>query len=753
MASILPPINSPTAIRRQKFRQFKDLIARHAIGLGGISVIIAILLIFFYLIYVVLPIFAPGKIKPDQAYKTDATIAQQTLYMALEEQNEIGTRYLNTGEVIFFNAHNGNEISRRASTLPAGVTVTSFAAATPTSGISAFGRSNGTIEVLKTEYSTSFDGDRRNITPVLTAPLGETAIAIDPDKQAISHLAIQRGESDTKVAAVTADGRLLVTDISAEESMLDETVTLKTEQAVIEQAPEKITHLLLDKELQNLYVADAAGEISHYDISDITEPKLVNRTSVVEPGVTITAMRFLAADISLLIGDSQGRISQWFSVRNKNGDRILTKIRHFHEQKAPIIDIAPEYFRKGFAAMDASGNLGIYYTTSKRTILMHKITDQPVKHVVIGPRANFLLAETTTGAVSTWTIHNPHPEISWSSMWEKVWYENYTEPDYIWQSTSGSNDFEPKLSLVPISFGTLKAAFYAMLVAIPLAVCGAIYTAYFMTPRMRALVKPTIEIMEALPTVILGFLAGLWLAPTLETHLPGIFALMIFTPIMVLLAGYAWHKVPEDMRSRVPAGWEAALVLPVVLLTGWAAFGLSQPIETWLFGGDMRSWLDHELGIDFDQRNALVVGIAMGLAVMPIVFSIAEDAIFAVPRHLTTGSLALGATPWQTLVRVVLLTASPGIFSAIMIGFGRAVGETMIVLMATGNTPVMDFSIFQGMRTLSANIAVEMPESEVNSTHYRVLFLAALILFLFTFFFNSIAEIVRQRLRKKYSSL
>jgi phosphate transport system permease protein len=147
------------------------------------------------------------------------------------------------------------------------------------------------------------------------------------------------------------------------------------------------------------------------------------------------------------------------------------------------------------------------------------------------------------------------------------------------------------------------------------------------------------------------------------------------------------------------------------------------------------------------------VGIAMGFAVIPTIFSIAEDAIFSVPKHLTNGSLALGATPWQTLVRVVLLTASPGIFSGIMMGVGRAVGETMIVLMATGNTPVMDLSVFQGMRTLSANIAVEMPESEVDSTHYRVLFLAALVLFVFTFLFNTGAEIIRQRLRGKYSSL
>jgi phosphate transport system permease protein len=172
-----------------------------------------------------------------------------------------------------------------------------------------------------------------------------------------------------------------------------------------------------------------------------------------------------------------------------------------------------------------------------------------------------------------------------------------------------------------------------------------------------------------------------------------------------------------------------------------------------LFQGDLRTWLSNEAGISYDQRNALVVGCAMGFAVIPTIFSIAEDAVFGVPKSLSDGSLALGATPWQTLLFVILPTASPGIFSALMIGLGRAVGETMIVLMATGNTPIMDWNLFEGMRTLAANIAVEMPESEVNSSHYRILFLAALVLFLFTFVVNTGAELIRQRLREKYSSL
>lgn len=195
------------------------------------------------------------------------------------------------------------------------------------------------------------------------------------------------------------------------------------------------------------------------------------------------------------------------------------------------------------------------------------------------------------------------------------------------------------------------------------------------------------------------------------------------------------------------------MLIPVICFVGWFSFAISPMIEVALFDGNTRQFITNELGITFDQRNALVVGIAMGFAVIPNIFSIAEDAIFSVPRHLSNGSLALGATPWQTLTRVVLLTASPGIFSAIMIGLGRAVGETMIVLMATGNTAIMEWSVFEGMRTLAANIAVEMPESAIGSSHYRVLFLAAFVLFVFTFIFNTIAEVVRQRLRDRYSSL
>ena len=240
--------------------------------------------------------------------------------------------------------------------------------------------------------------------------------------------------------------------------------------------------------------------------------------------------------------------------------------------------------------------------------------------------------------------------------------------------------------------------------------------------------------------------------PLVETHLTATLLAFPLLPLCVLIVSFIFHLMPGRV-TRSLDGWLGVLCLPLILLLIWLLFSSDAWLEAAIFGGSAQEWFRDELGLAYDQRNALIVGIAMGLAVIPIIFSISEDAMHGVPRHLSSGSLALGATPWQTLTRVVILTASPGIFSALMIGFGRAVGETMIVLMATGNTPILDMNLFEGMRTLAANIAVELPESEIGSSHYSILFLTALLLFAITFVFNTIAEIVRARLRERYAHL
>jgi len=747
---------SEASANHRRRRMVKDTFTRYAVGVGGISVIIAIVLIFFYLLFVVLPLFQSADVDKRASYTVPGSMQEETLYLAMEEQAEIGVRFTASGKAIFFDLTNGNVIKNETLPIPAGVEVTSFAKGQMDQGIIALGLSNGQALLLRHTYRVTYPNDKRQITPQIKYPLGETPLEIDSDEVALTQITFQSSEESTAFVAATEDGRLLLSAFIAEESMFDDEPELEQLNSELALPEGAILKLLMDQDLQNLYVADSNNTLTYFDISDLEEPQQLYQINIGENGRKVTALEFLTGTISLIVGYDDGHLSQWFPVRNDRNQEVMTRIRDFDHQQGSdnsITAIAAEYDRKGFIVADSLGKVGIYHSTAERNLGVTALSSQAIQQLAIAPRANWMVAEEANGQLQVWHIHNDHPEISWNSLWGKVWYESYPEPDYIWQSSSASNDFEPKLSLVPLSFGTLKAAFYAMLLAAPLAILGALFTAYFMAPRMRNVVKPSIEIMEALPTVILGFLAGLWLAPLIETHLPGAFSLLVLMPVGILLCAWGWCQMPRSVRHAIPEGWEALLLIPLVIFVGWGCLAISPAVESVLFDGNMRHWMSDELGVGFDQRNSIIVGLAMGFAVIPTIFSIAEDAIYGVPRHLSQGSLALGATPWQTMIYVVLLTASPGIFSALMIGMGRAVGETMIVLMATGNTAVMDFSIFEGMRTLSANISVEMPEAEVDSTHYRVLFLAALVLFLFTFFFNTIAEIVRQRLRKKYSTL
>jgi phosphate transport system permease protein len=734
-------------------RSIRDLLARYLVGAGGIAVIGSIILIFLFLFMVVFPLFKGASMHQVATYKLNNIDNTETLLYSIEEQAEIAMRLDNNGMVNFFNVDNGEKI--QSENLLDGNTgkIISWTHVDPEKNIVGLGLDNGQAIIFKHEYVAKYDKNTRTIVPSITYPYGKAPLDLQIGQQALSNIAISGNDSGLTFFVETESGPRLINFIK-ESSFLDEDeVSFELSNQVILPYADKPIKVLLSPERQWLYLLNSQGAISYYDIRKKDEPVHIEDISVLEKGSQPAALEFLLGGISLLLADDHGNIHQLFLVRNDDGQRRLTPIRQFKSGDVKISAVTTENLRKGFLVTDVEGNISVFHTTASRHLLTRKITDKGLSHFAIAPRSNKIIAEDVSGQLHVWELDSEHPEASLSSIWGKVWYESYSEPDYIWQSSSASSDFEPKFSLTPLTFGTFKAAFYAMLLAMPLAICGAIFTAYFMAPKMRGIVKPSIEIMEALPTVILGFLAGLWLAPFVEAHLPGIFTSLFALPLGILLASFIWWHIPERIKIQISDGWQAALLIPVVLICGWVALGLSPWMERVLFDGNVRLWLTDTMGIGYDQRNSLIIGIAMGFAVIPTIFSIAEDAIFSVPKHLSSGSLALGATPWQTLVRVVLPSASPGIFSATMIGLGRAVGETMIVLMATGNTPVMDFSIFEGMRTLSANVAVELPESAVNSTHFRILFLAALVLFIFTFFFNTIAEIVRQRLREKYSTL
>lgn len=217
---------------------------------------------------------------------------------------------------------------------------------------------------------------------------------------------------------------------------------------------------------------------------------------------------------------------------------------------------------------------------------------------------------------------------------------------------------------------------------------------------------------------------------------------LVSGPFSTLIRSYAARSTPR--KFAVFSIGRFFLTVAIVL---GAALAISTAFSS--VGLDLRG----SLFDTYQDKNALLVGFALGFCVIPIIYTIADDALQAVPRQLRSASLGCGATPWQTTIRVVVPSAMSGLFSAVMIGLGRAVGETMVVLCAAGNTPLMQWNVFNGFKTLSAALATELPEAAKGSTHFRTLFLAALLLFFLTLVANTLAELVRIRFRKRSSQL
>lgn len=742
------------ASKSANYRKVKNSLAKWIITLGGISVLFTLVLIFMYLLYVIKPIFESAKV--DVTAKFVINEEYKVLATGVDELKEVAYSITEQGKINFYQLVDGDGHKAGDKILSQPLVADGESLAQ----LINVGQkqkllidSAGNVQLIVPSFTANFTSGKRVIIPSIRYPLGKEYLPIDENNAAITKLSFAMDDEKAIFVAFTQDNRLIKTTLLAEDDFNYDTA-YDVQYQEIDYEAKQVNDILVSSGLSMAFVRQN-DQVAVFSLDYEPELKATIIPQLAQNKSTpnhITSMALLSGGSSILLGDDNGSVSQWFEVATDEG-REFKEIRRFKvSDNEPITAIYTEQYRKSFYTETPSGEMGMFYTTSEADLWRGNLHQGNAQALSIAPRADGLVVF-SNNELAIFSVKNEHPEVTWQALWQEVWYESYPEPEFIWQSTSGSDDFEAKFSLVPISFGTIKAASYAMMFAVPIALTAAIYTAYFMTPGMRRKVKPTIEMMEALPTVILGFLAGLWLAPIIEIYLPAICLLLVFIPSSVFITAFSWHKLPRKYKTLIPETWAPIILIPAILLASYAAFALSPVLELHLFGGDVRQYITNDLGISFDQRNALVVGIAMGFAVIPTIFSMAEDAIFSVPRHLTSGSLALGATQWQTLIKVVLLTASPGIFSAVMMGLGRAVGETMIVLMATGNTPILDWSIFQGMRTLAANIAVEMPESEVGSSHYRILFLAAFVLFVFTFVVNTLAEFVRQRLREKYSSL
>lgn len=745
------PANNPDPRRFEvsKATLWFDRFMGWAIRLGGISVIIAVFGIFWFIGKEVIPLFKPGAVVKAASVESGTA----PLILGVDEWGEMPFFYSGGSKVVFVDGETGDRSDLEVPGLEGlEITASSY---DPLQRRIALGLEDGRVGSFIVNYERLFEnGEAKGVKPFITAePWFELKNAVGPVT------AISYGDAGpTRIMAVkTAEGKVGVIRLGLKGGLVGgKKLSVTAEVDITPQISGEVALIRASQNGQMVLVADKVGKVSYFlaDTQGVT--KRQEFTPFGEQG--LAQMDFLFGGVSAILTAEDGTQEQWSLFRKtEDAERLFGMTKGFPDVGDGRITFANSQRNRTFLT-GAGRGISIRHSTSGAVRWEGEADIDPAAAILDAKGESFWIAS-ETGEARKFEIKDHHPDAGVQAFFGKVWYEGGAGPVYQWQSTGGSDDFEAKLSLVPLIFGSLKGTAYALLFAIPVALLAAVFSAAFLPANVKRIVKPTMEIMSSLPSVVLGFLAGLWLAPILADRVPSVLMLVILVPLSALLVGYVWCRMPLAFRNRFEGGNEWMIVIPFLALAVWIGWSVGPLVERMFFVyvepgtgkriADFSLWWPQATDTSFQQRNSLVLGFIMGFAVIPVIFTIAEDALSNVPKNLTAAASALGANRWQVVWTVMLPVASSGIFSALMIGFGRAVGETMIMVMATGNTPITEWNLFSGMRTLSANLAVELPEAPVGSTHYRTLFLGAIVLFAMTFVLNTIAEILRQRLREK----
>ncbi|MEK7415915.1 MAG: hypothetical protein AAB263_21645, partial [Planctomycetota bacterium] len=356
--------------------------------------------------------------------------------------------------------------------------------------------------------------------------------------------------------------------------------------------------------------ADAAGRVTAIATND--DDAQVNQASfrpfadLATPN--IASMNWLLGGVSLVFTAPSGENRIWSLYI----DPVAQKRQYGQTKELPNLRGGADAYasslrNKAFLLADGT-ELSLRYGTSA-TIRWEGNLPYQVTAVAMSGKYHRLCALDDRGTAHLFTLDDPHPETGLQAFFGKVWYEGADRPEYVWQATGGE-DSEPKLSLIPLIIGTLKGTLFAMLFAVPLALLAALYTAEFMHARFKTIVKPTIEIMASLPSVVLGFIAALWLAERIEHRVPAVLCMITALPTAAIVLGWAWTRMPDHIRSRIRPGYEFLAFLPVMVIAAVIGWQLGQPIEQLCFGGNFSAWWPQATGASYDQRNALVVGFA-----------------------------------------------------------------------------------------------------------------------------------------------
>ena len=727
------------------------------ISIGGVSIITMVLGIFVFILWQILPLFRTAQVEEMNAISLEK---RPYRILGIDDYGELPFLVDDQGRIMFVDTVGDRGVIMADAGFPAAKELTAFTY-NPARQEIVYGTSDGYFSVVAVGYTAAFREGRREMNAEPEAgpfyrigkeghPIRQIAYGDRGEYKLAAVLQEVEGNIEIHAASLTQESTLF----GAGEIKVNETSELTS---LVKGTPEQI---LVNSRADSIVVSTEEGEVFYLHRSgDVYELRQRFRpfAGASEPG--IASINYLFGDVTLVLTSREG-LNRLFSLYVPKGgnERVFGLTKEFPQLERGASFYSLSQRNKAFL-IGAGNQASLRYGTTEQVRWEAELPYE-VTLGRIGGKYNRLALVDSEHHLHLFRVNDPHPEASFRAMFGRVWYEGASAPKFEWQSTGGSDNFEPKLSLVPLIVGTMKGTIYAMVFAVPIALLAAIYTSQFAHPHFRVVFKPVMEIMASLPSVVLGFLAALWLAPVLETRVPSVLLMIVFLPLGAMLFGWFWSSLPIRYRTLIRPGYEFIAFAPLFLVGVYLCWELGPVLERQFFVvtnqatgeqvADFRLWWPQATGTDFQQRNSLVVGFAMGFAVIPIIFTIAEDSLTNVPATLRSGSLALGASRWQTAIRIILPTASAGIFSALMVGLGRAVGETMIVVMATGNTPIMDLNIFSGMRTLSANIAVELPEAPHHGTLYRTLFLGAMVLFMLTFLINTLAEVLRQSLRERY---
>ncbi|HES59749.1 MAG TPA: ABC transporter permease subunit [Caldithrix sp.] len=715
--------------------------ARIIISFGGYGVIISIIFILLFLMYQSLPLSFSVSIKEMLSFSYDKP-DKRIIAIGLDQYQEVYYVLNDKGYVEFYRLSDKVLLLRDSVGLNKDEKILSISKGDYLKDRFAVGTNSGRIIQAEIRMLPEYGKQDRTIVPHFKVKdIYQAEIPTDSIPAHIEELVFRQNDDyDFYVWINHAQELMLRITDDYDEYRKDLTEFL---------GESKLTKLEMDYNAEKLIAGTISGELFWFDISDPEEVYLKDNWKVSDSPVS--SLAFLIGSNTIIIGNTDGQVTGYFPTRTLDNVFRFMPVYSFDTHAAAVEQIYISPRNRTFLTIDSHGKAHLNYSTTNQTQIEFKPFDNTVQAGAIAPKSDGIILIDSKNQIGHYKLEDEHPEATLQTLFGKVWYEGYEKPEFVWQSTGGSDEFEPKFSLIPLIFGTLKGTLYAMLFSIPLALLAAIYVSQFSPKWLSSVIKPTVEIMAALPSVVIGFLAGLYFSPIFEENLMAIFLVSIVVPVVSLFGIMGWRLVPEVQRMRMPLGWELILTFALFIISVWLSFSLADTIENLFFAGNIKQWLYDAWNINYDQRNSLVVGFALGFAVIPIIFTISEDALSNVPDSLTSASLALGASRWQTVYRVVIPAAAGGIFAAVMLGLGRAIGETMIVLMATGNTPILDLSPFNGFRAMSACIAVEIPEAPVGGTLYRILFLTAFLLFIFTFLINSIAARISDKLRKKYA--